>query len=103
MRVRPARRAEGIGARQPLPSARADPEGEPIERLAFLARLVPVARDVSWVFIDLARRYLPELRDRRERVRDLFAPFQDVMAYLVDRVNDEQHPSWRERLFDEEP
>jgi hypothetical protein len=80
-------------------------DGLPLERLVFLQQLVPFARDLSWVFIDLARRYLPELRDRRRRVRDLIQPFLDILGYVWDRVNDEQHPQWREMLVgsDEDP
>lgn len=75
-------------------------DGVPLERLRFLAKVAPIARDASEVIHTLAIRHRAQLESRELRFRDLLQPLLAVVHYAFARAHEFDYPGWSAELLD---
>ncbi|MCC6749280.1 MAG: MerR family transcriptional regulator [Deltaproteobacteria bacterium] len=71
-------------------------DGLPLEELALQDHVLPLARAVSPLVMQLVQRHTEALAARRMRFSELLGPFAAILGYIADRTNDELFPGWRE-------
>lgn len=74
-------------------------EGIALESLDYNRELVPYLREMAKVIDHLLVRHAPALQKRELRFRDLLAPLNLMLQYLLTRVHEEDNPNWREMLY----
>jgi len=74
-------------------------DGIPVEKMKMLASTVAYARDIAPLLMLSLEGNRARLMTREIRVRDVCQTYIDVLGYVMDRILDEQNPTWRDSVI----